>query len=109
MYNLGLLTANNINEVKRSYSIGDTAYFSKNLDVVWIKNTRGEVRTFELNEIIEKDEKDLQIELLQAQINELKERINNEQYDEHINKSTEDEESSSISTNTRNKKDKWKS
>lgn len=72
--------AASIDEVQRDMVIGDTPYFSKDMSVVWIKNTKGEIKTYELNEIVPKDEKDIQIELLQAQIDELKKgMISNEQ------------------------------
>jgi len=64
--------ATSMEEVQRDMVIGDTPYFSKDMSVVWIKNTKGEIKTYELNEIIPKDEKDLKIEYLQAQIEELK-------------------------------------
>ena len=70
--------ATSIDEVQRDMVIGDTPYFSKDMSVVWIKNTKGEIKTYELTEIIPKDEKDLQIEFLQSQIEELKGMINNE-------------------------------
>ena len=70
--------ASSIEEVQRDMVIGDTPYFSKDMSVVWVKNTKGEIKTYELNEIIPKDEKDLQIELLTSQINELKGMIQNE-------------------------------
>ena len=70
--------AASMEEVQRDMVIGDTPYFSKDMSVVWIKNTKGEIKTYELNEIIPKDEKDLQIELLTSQINELKGMIQNE-------------------------------
>lgn len=71
--------ANSLDEVQRDMVLGDTPYFSKDMSVVWVKNTKGEIRTYELSEIVPKDEKDLQIEMLQAQINELKkEMVNND-------------------------------
>lgn len=70
--------ASSMEEVQRDMVIGDTPYFSKDMSVVWIKNTKGEIKTYELNEIIPKDEKDLQIELLTTQIQELKGMIANE-------------------------------
>lgn len=70
--------ASSMEEVQRDMVIGDTPYFSKDMSVVWIKNTKGEIKTYELNEIIPKDEKDLQIELLMSQISELKGMIANE-------------------------------
>ena len=67
--------ADSIDEVQKDMVIGDTPYFSKDMSVVWIKNTKGEIKTYELCEIIPKDEKDIQISLLQSQIDELKKGI----------------------------------
>lgn len=72
--------ANSIEDVQKDIVIGDTPYFSKDMSIVWVKNTSGLIKTYELNEIVPKDEKDLQIEFLMGQIEELKEKINNEQY-----------------------------
>lgn len=69
--------ANSMEEVERDMVIGDTPFFSKDMSIVWIKNTKGEIKTYELNEIVAKDDKDIQIELLQAQINEMKGMIEN--------------------------------
>lgn len=75
--------ASSIDEVQRDMVIGDTPYFSKDMSVVWVKNTKNEIKTYELKEIIPLDEKDLEIQYLQQQIEELKKvRVNNEQYDE---------------------------
>lgn len=71
--------AGSIDEVQRDMVMGDTPYFSKDMSIVWIKNTKGEIKTYELTEIIPKDEKDIQIELLQSQLNELKGMIKSEQ------------------------------
>lgn len=80
--------ANSIEEVQKDIVIGDTPYFSKDMSVVWIKDLKGNIKTYELSEIIPKDEKDIQIELLQAQINELKKGMNtNEQYDTNVTQS----------------------
>lgn len=80
--NQGLLRyANSIDDVKRDMVIGDTPYFSKDMSVLWVKNSKNEIKTYELREIIPKDEKDLQIEYLQAQIEELKKgQVSNEQH-----------------------------
>lgn len=83
--NTAMRYANSIDEVQKDFVIGDTPFFSKDMSVVWVKNTKGEVKTYELNEIVPKDEKDLQIEFLMAQINELKGKINNEQYATNVN------------------------
>lgn len=70
--------ATTIDEVQRDMVIGDTPYFSTDMSVVWIKNTKGEIRTYELNEIKPMDEKDIQIQYLQEQIEELKGMVKNE-------------------------------
>lgn len=79
--NVNMKFANNYDEVQKEIVVADTPFFSKDLTVVWIKNQNGEIKSYEMNEIITKDEKDIQIELLQQQINELrKEMLTNEQY-----------------------------
>ena len=65
--------ANSMEEVQKNMVIGDTPYFSKDMSVVWVKDTRGNIKTYELTEIIQKDKKDIQIEMLKAQINEMME------------------------------------
>ena len=67
--------ASSLDEVQKDMVIGDTPYFSKDMSVVWVKNTKGDIKTYELTEIIPKDEKDLQIELLQNQIDELRKEM----------------------------------
>lgn len=67
--------ASSMDEVKRDIVMGDTPYFAKDMSVVWVKNTKGDIKTYELNEIIPKDDKDLKIEYLQAQIEELKKGV----------------------------------
>ena len=67
--------ATSIDEVQRDMVIGDTPFFSKDMSVVWIKNTKGEIKTYELNEIVPKDAKDMQIEYLQLQIEELRKEM----------------------------------
>lgn len=97
--------AGSIDEVQRDMVIGDTPYFSKDMSVVWIKNTKGDIKTYELNEIIPMDEKDIQIKYLQEQINEMKKEMNNnEQYNSNVitkqneTDTTEYDETNGIST-----------
>lgn len=70
--------ANSIDEVQKELVTGETPYFDKNMSVVWIKNSKGEIKTYELKEIIPKDDKDIKIEYLEAQIEELKKEIKHE-------------------------------
>lgn len=85
--------ANSIDEVQRDMVVGDTPYFSRDLSIVWIKNTKGDIKSYELIEIIPKDEKDMQIDLLMTQINELKGMIQNERTNANV-------DATEISTNT---------
>ena len=87
--------ANSMEEVQKEMVVGDTPYFSKDMSVVWIKNTKGEIKTYELNEIVPKDEKDIQIELLQSQVEELIKEM--KKYDEHFANASEPKNS----TNTK--------
>ena len=91
--------ANNIDEVNKENVVGDTPFFSKDLSIVWIKNTKGEVKSYELTEVILKDDKDIMIESLQSQINELKGMIKDE-HNANINEPITSKKSSSISNNT---------
>ena len=110
-----------IDEVEKSMVVGDTPFFSKDMSVLWVKNSKGNIKTYELNEIIPKDSKDLQIEYLQEQIKELKGMIKNvsdvtndnakqnatdtSTDDDTIGKEFESKKSSSISKISRSKKE----
>ena len=71
----GMKYATSIDEVAKEAVFFDTPFFSKDMSVMWLKNAKGEIKAYELNEIIEKDEKDMQIELLQAQQEEKDNKI----------------------------------
>lgn len=90
---------NSIDDVNKEIVFGDTPFFSKDMSALWIKNTKGEIKSYTLAEVVIKDEKDLQIEFLQAQIEELKKGMKVYESDnEVIDESGEDEESSSTKT-----------
>lgn len=116
----GIKYANTIDDVKKEIVYFDTPYFSKDMSVVWIKNAKGDIKAFELNEIVEKDDKDIQIEYLQSQIEELKGMIKNEhnanditkqdetntsKYDETNGTTIKEDKSSSIQKVSRGKKE----
>lgn len=77
----GIKYVNSLEEVKRENIFTDTPFFSKDLSVVWLKNANGNIKAYELTEIVEKDSKDMQIEFLQAQIEELRGKIENDTND----------------------------
>lgn len=101
--------AGSIEEVRKDIVLGDTPYFSKDMSVVWIKNTKGEIKTYELTEIIPKDEKDIRIEFLEAQIKELKEGMKEyaKSNDDYVDEPVESKEPTNVS-NGRTSKTKSK-
>lgn len=73
--NASIRYADSLEKVEKEFVIADTPFFSKDWSVLWLKNASGEIKTYELREIVKKDEKDLQIEFLQAQIEQLKNNL----------------------------------
>lgn len=70
--------ANTIEDVEKEQVFYDTPFFSKDMSVLWFKNTKGDIKSYELNEIIPKDSKDFEIEYLKSQIEELKGMMKND-------------------------------
>ena len=93
--------ANTIEDVNRETVYFDTPFFSKDMSVLWLKGVNGDIKTYELNEIIPKDAKDLQIEFLQSQIEELKGMIRSES--SNANVSNDDAEQNATNTTTDDK------
>lgn len=69
---------NSLEDVQKELVVTDTYFLSKDYSNMWLKTTKGEIRTFTVNEVIPKDERDLLIEDLQKQIKELKGGESNE-------------------------------
>lgn len=76
---------NTIDDVGKEIVYSDTPFFSKDMTVMWVKNTKGDIKSYELNEIVPKDAKDMQIEYLQAQIEELRGKIENDADVKNVN------------------------
>jgi hypothetical protein len=62
----GIKFVNDIEDVQKEFAISETPFFNKDYSTLWIKNAKGEIRIFELNEIIPKDEKDLFLSSISA-------------------------------------------
>lgn len=94
--------ANSMEEVQREMVYVDTPFFTKDMTVLWVKNAKGEIKTYELNEIVNKDEKDLKIDYLMAQIEDLKKEMKknecNSIIDGAITNTIESKEPSNVST-----------
>jgi len=88
----------NIDVVNKEVIYADTPFFSKDMSVLWVKKVNGEVKVYELNELIEKDEKDIKIEMLEMKIKKLEE-VNNEQSNNNNDvKSVENKKSTTSTT-----------
>lgn len=73
--NSSIKYAENLDDVKKELVLGDTLFINKSFTTMWLKNARGETKTYEVKEIVVLDEKDAQIENLKAQIEELKKEM----------------------------------
>ena len=71
--------ANNIDEVKNIFVMKTGVFVNKEMNTLWFKNVNGDIRTFNLQEIIEQDEKDLEIQRLRNEIENMKGMIANVQ------------------------------
>ena len=90
--------ADNIDEVKKNIVISETPFFSKDMSVMWLKNTNGDIKSYTLAEIIEKDEKDIMIESLQLKLNEMEEKIRNAESDNNnVDEPIKDKKFSNVS------------
>lgn len=66
---------NNIDEVKGIFVMKTGVFLDKDLNNLWIKNTNGDIRTFELSEIIPQDPKDIEINNLKKELQRMREMI----------------------------------
>lgn len=91
--------AGTIDDVNKEQVTEETPFFSKDLSVVWIKNPSGNIRIFEMKETTLKDSKDLLIDALMMQIEDLKKGIKDAKpinYDD--DESNEAKKSSNVSS-----------
>lgn len=95
----GMRYANSLDEVSREMVYADTPFFSKDMSVVWIKNNKNEVKSYELKEIVPMDSKDMQIQYLQSQIEELKGMIKNESNGSNVSNDDKKQNATDTTTN----------
>lgn len=67
----------NSDEVKNALTMNDTFFISENMDNLWFRNVKGNIRAFTLQEIIEVDPKDQKIIDLEEENKLLKEELRN--------------------------------
>lgn len=98
--------ANTIDDVLKETVLIETPFFSKDMSVMWLKNPNGSIKSFELNEIIPKDNKDILISSLQMQIEELRKEVkeNAKSVDINDDESIKNETTSNVSVSRTSKK-----
>ena len=97
--------ANNIDEVKNTFVMKTGVFVNKDFTSMWVKTTDGNIKTYELNEVIQQDPKDVEINNLKKELQRMKEMINygnesdvdNTDYDE----SNESKNAKKLSNNKR--------
>ncbi len=103
--NSGIKVVNSVDDVQRELAITDTPFVNNNYTTLWIKNAKGEIRTFELKEIKPKDEKDLIIEDLKSQIYQLNSQIKEmNTYEQQHNETSDGYESKQLDEPIKNEK-----
>ena len=70
--------ASNIDEVKNTFVIKTGLFVNRDFTTLWVKDVTGKIKTYDLQEIIEIDEKDKEILDLKKQIEDMKGMIANE-------------------------------
>lgn len=64
-----------INDVKNTFVMSLGMFLNKEMTTLWLKNINGEIRTFSLNELIEQDPKDIEINNLKQELENMKSLI----------------------------------
>lgn len=67
---------NNIDEVKNTFVMKTGVFLNKDFTSMWVKTTDGNIKTYELNEVIQQDPKDVEINNLKKEIQRMREMIN---------------------------------
>ena len=94
----GVRYAESIDDVKREMIFADTLFVNKAFTNMWFKSPNGNIKTYLLEEFIPKDEKDLQIEALKRELEDLKKEIKDEPNRSRDNATTKGTISESVST-----------
>lgn len=93
----GMRFVNSIDDIRKELVYFETPYFSRDMSIMWIKNVKGEITPYEIKKIEYKDERQLQMEQMQKEIEELKEKLNEKSSNTNDNEPVENEKSSNVS------------
>ena len=64
--------ATTIDDVKNTFVMKKGIFATRDFSTIWVKDVSGDIKTFRTEEIIELDDKDIEINTLKKQIEELK-------------------------------------
>ena len=92
---------NNIDDVKNTFVMTTGLFVNKEINTLWFKNVNGDIRTFNLQEIIEQDERDLEIQRLRNEIENMKGMIANESNNSNVDGEVTNEKSPKLQVNKR--------
>jgi hypothetical protein len=67
--------AENIDEVKNTFVMKTGVFVTKDYSTMWIKDVSGNITAFRTEEIKELDDKDIQIQNLQRELNDMKQLV----------------------------------
>ena len=103
--------ANNIDEVRNTFVMKTGVFVNKDFTSMWVKTTDGNIKTYELNEVIQQDPKDVEINNLKLELQKMREMINydnksdvdNTEYDESNESKNATKHSNNKRTNARQK------
>lgn len=104
----GIKYASSIEDVKKELVFTDTLFINREHTLLWQKDASGSVKSYEVKEIIEMDDKDRQIAFLMDKINKLEMEMNNNERTSNVSTNVDeaiaDKKPASISTNKSSKK-----
>ena len=98
--------ANNIDEVRNTFVMKTGVFVNKDFTSMWVKTTDGNIKTYELNEVIQQDPKDVEINNLKLELQKMREMIN---YDNKSDVDNTDYDESNESKNAKKLSSRTKS
>lgn len=66
---------NSIDEVKNIFVMREGLFVNRDMTTLWVKNISGDIKTYNLNEVIEIDPKDAEINSLKSEIANMRELL----------------------------------
>jgi len=97
--------ANNIDEVRNTFVMKTGVFVNKDFTSMWVKTTDGNIKIYELNEVIQQDPKDVEINNLKKELQRMKEMINygneSDVDNSNINEPNESKTTTKLSNNKR--------